>query len=308
MDAPDLMNAMTSLTLLVLAAGLGSRYGGLKQIDSVGPNGETILDYSIYDAIRAGFRKVVFVIRKDIEVEFKQAIGSRFRDSISVEYAFQELDNIPPGFTVPSGRTRPWGTAHAILAAANAIVEPFAVINADDFYGTNSYGILAQHLKSGTSVNAMVGFVLRNTLSNFGAVSRGLCQLGDMDLLQSIVELKRIELGRGCITNTEENGTAIPLSGDEIVSMNMWGFTPSIFEQLHQCFENFLVRSGSDIGSESYLPGAINELLSAKQVQVKVLFTPDSWCGVTYRGDRPSVVEHIGRLIHNGEYPERLWP
>ena len=302
------MNVMTSLTLLVLAAGLGSRYGGLKQIDPVGPNGETILDYSIYDAIRAGFRKVVFVIRKDIELAFEQAIGTRFRDSISVEYVFQELDNIPSGFYVPAGRTRPWGTAHAVLAAGNAIIEPFAVINADDFYGTNSYRILAQHLKSGTSVNAMVGFVLRNTLSDFGAVSRGLCQLGNMDLLQSIVELKRIEVDRGCIKSTEENGTPTPLTGDEIVSMNMWGFTPSIFEQLQQSFENFLVRSGSDIGSESYLPGAINELLAANQVQVKVLFTPDTWCGITYREDRPSVVEHIGRLIHSGEYPERLWP
>lgn len=308
MGSPGLMNAMTHPTLLVLAAGLGSRYGGLKQIDPIGPSGETILDYSIYDAIRAGFRKVVFVIRKDIEMPFKRTICPRFQDRIAVEYVFQELGSLPSGFSVPAGRSKPWGTTHAILAAANAISEPFAVINSDDFYGTNSYHLLAQHLRSKASMNVMVGFVLRNTLSEFGTVSRGLCQVDERSFLRRIVELRHIKNDHGCIRDTGNAGSAVPLTGNEIVSMNMWGFSPAIFGQLQECFRNFLVRSGSDTASESYLPGAINELLLADKVRVKVLSTSDPWCGITYREDRPAVVKTIGHLIHSGEYPGRLWP
>ncbi len=249
------MKPTTPPALLVLAAGMGNRYGGLKQIDPVGPGGETIIDYSIYDALRAGFGKVVFVIRKEIEQEFKQAVGARFEGHIAVEYVFQELDKLPPGFSVPAGRTKPWGTLHAILMAADAIGEPFAVINADDFYGSEGYRVLAQHLQSGTADYAMVGFVLRNTLSDFGAVSRGVCQVDNDDFLQGVVELTNIERDGVHARNTDSTGRITTLSGDEVVSMNMWGFTPHIFGQFREHFQKFLKLDGSDIQSESYLPG-----------------------------------------------------
>src|ERR1700733_1127777 len=301
------MNQIISPTLLVLAAGMGSRYGGLKQIDSVGPSGETIVDYSIYDALRAGFAKVVFVIRKDIEQSFRMTVGARFERHLDVEYVFQELDNLPPGFFVPAGRTKPWGTLHAVLAAADTVNEPFAVINADDFYGAESYRSLARYLQSDPLNYAMVGFVLRNTLSDFGPVSRGVCQVDGDGFLQNIVELTNIVRDGAHAMNTDATGRVTNLSGDEVVSMNIWGFTPHIFEQLREEFQKFLGRSGSDLSSESYLPSAVNDLVLAGRAHVKVLRTNDSWCGVTYREDHPHVVERISQLIRDGFYPKRLW-
>jgi dTDP-glucose pyrophosphorylase len=298
---------MNSPTLLVLAAGMGSRYGGLKQIDPVGPGGETIIDYSIYDALRAGFGKLVFVIRKDIEEPFKQVVGARFEKRVAVEYVFQELDKLPPGFAVPAGRTKPWGTTHAILMAADAISEPFAVINADDFYGAEGYRVLAQHLQSGTPDYAMVGFVLRNTLSDFGSVSRGVCTLTDDGLLKDVVELTSIERDGSHARNTDSAGLVTSLTGDEAVSMNMWGFIPRVFVQLREVFDEFLARNGTEMRSECYIPSAVNELVSSGQARVKILRTNDSWFGVTYRDDQPRVAESIRRHIHDGLYPEKLW-
>ncbi len=294
-------------SLLVLAAGMGSRYGGLKQMDPVGPGGETIIDYSVYDALRAGFGKLVFVIRKDIAQPFQQLIAARFESRVAVKYVLQELDKLPPGFSVPPGRTRPWGTAHAILMAAGVINEPFAVINADDFYGAESYRLLAQHLHSGTANYAMVGFSLRNTLSDFGTVSRGVCAVSPDGFLQSIVELKNIERDGRHARNTDPAGQVAALSGDEVVSMNLWGLTPRIFVQLGEQFHKFLQLHGSDLQSECYLPSAINELVPSGRARIKVLPTNDTWFGVTYREDRPRVVESISRLIHAGYYPDRLW-
>jgi UTP-glucose-1-phosphate uridylyltransferase len=301
------MKPTTDPALLVLAAGMGNRYGGLKQIDPVGLGGETIIDYSIYDALRAGFGKVVFVIRKDIEQTFKQAVGARFERHIAVEYVFQELDRLPLGFSVPIGRTRPWGTLHAVLMVADAISEPFAVINADDFYGSESYRVLAQHLQSGIADYAMVGFVLRNTLSDFGTVSRGVCKVDDNDLLQGVVELTNIERNGVHARNTDSTGRITTLSGDEVVSMNMWGFTPHIFGRFREHFQRFLRSNGSNIESEIYLPSTVNELVLAGQARVKVLRTNDSWAGVTYREDRSCVVQTIRRLTDRGDYPSRLW-
>lgn len=300
---------MTSPALLILAAGMGNRYGGLKQIDPIGPNGETILDYSVYDALRAGFGRLVFVIRKEIKHLFKEKIGARFAGRISVDYVFQELDTLPEGHSVPLGRTKPWGTAHAILMAAEAIREPFAVINADDFYGEQSFRALAQYLQSSAMSKdggyAMVGFTLRNTLSEFGAVARGVCQVDEKGYLESIVEMTSIERDDAGIHNID-SGHVIALTGSEVVSMNMWGFTPHIFGQLCAQFEGFLNQHGSELQSECYLPSAVNALVLTGQVQVKVLRTTDTWFGVTYRDDHKRVVESIRRLIQAGYYPNRL--
>jgi Nucleotidyl transferase len=302
------MKHTTSPTLLVLAAGMGSRYGRLKQIEPIGPAGETILDYSVYDALRAGFGKVIFVLRSEIEKPFRTTVGACFEKRIAVEYVFQEMDKLPPGFSAPAGRTKPWGTTHAVLMAAETIHEPFAVINADDFYGAESYLVLAQHLQPGTADYAMVGFILRNTLSDFGAVARGLCQVSRDGFLVGVVELTQIERDGAHIRNTDQAGAIARLTGDEIVSMNMWGFTPSVFAQLREEFQNFLQLNGSDTRSESYLPNTVNTMIQSRVARVKVLSTRDAWFGVTYREDHARVVENIGRLIRDGVYPERLWP
>ncbi len=302
------MSSASSPTLLVLAAGMGSRYGGLKQIDPVGPAGETIIDYSIFDALRAGFGKLVFVIRKDIEEAFRETVGARFEKRVDVDYVFQSLDAIPPGFTVPAGRTKPWGTTQAILLAADAIHEPFAAINADDFYGAESYRELARHLTSGSADYAMVGFVLRNTLSDFGSVARGVCQVSPDGFLNDIVELTKIERDDKGARNTDPSGNVTALTGDEPVSMNMWAFTPRVFEQLRVRFEQFLERSGADTKAECYIPMTVGELVHAGEARVNVLHSRDSWFGVTYREDRPRVVEDIRALIATGAYPEKLWP
>jgi hypothetical protein len=301
------MKWMTSPTLLVLAAGMGSRYGGLKQIDPIGPHGETIMDYSIFDALRVGFSKVVFVIRKEIEQPFKEIIGARFEKHVTVEYVFQELDKLPAGYSVPAGRTKPWGTTHAILMATDAIHEPFAAINADDFYGAEGYRVLAQHLTSDALNYAMVGFVLRNTLSDFGTVARGVCKVNCDSYLESIVELTNIEREGEFVRNTNSEGRVTRLTGNEVVSLNMWGFAPQIFEQLRDYFQSFLELHSSDTQLECYLPSAVNTFVRDGRARVKILPTTDSWFGVTYREDRSRVVDSIDRLIHDGRYPESLW-
>jgi UTP-glucose-1-phosphate uridylyltransferase len=298
---------MTKPTLLVLAAGMGSRYGGLKQIDPVGPSGETIIDYSIYDAMRAGFGKLVFVIRKDIEKDFREIVGKHFEKRIAVEYAFQELDKLPAGFSLPAGRTKPWGTTHAILMAENVINENFAAINADDFYGQNAYKVLAQHLTSGTPDYAMVGFILKNTLSDFGSVARGVSRTDANNYLTNIVEMLTITRDGSGAKNTGADGTITQLSGEEAVSMNFWGFTPALFPQLKTAFEAFLKKSGGEQKSECYIPATVGELVTGGQAKCKVLRSPDSWFGVTYREDRPTVVESIRKLVAAGNYPEKLW-
>jgi len=296
-----------SATLLVLAAGMGSRYGGLKQIDPVGPAGETIIDYSIFDAMRAGFDKLVFVIRKDIEADFREAVGTRFEKRIAVEYVFQELSKLPAGFSVPAGRTKPWGTTHAILMAENVIKENFAAINADDFYGQNAYKVLAQHLTSGTKDYAMVGFILKNTLSTFGSVARGVSRVDASNYLTHIVEMMKIEPDDSGAKNTEADGSITKLTGDEAVSMNFWGFTPALFPQLKVEFEKFLKKAGGEQKSECYIPATVGELVTNGLAKVKVLRSPDAWFGVTYREDRPHVVKGIQQLIKRGDYPARLW-
>lgn len=298
---------MSSPTLLIMAAGMGSRYGGLKQIDSIGPGGLTILDYSIFDALRAGFGKIVFVIRKDIEKAFHEAIGSRFEAHLPVEYVFQEIDSLPPGFAVPAGRTKPWGTTHAVLMAAEVIHEPFAVINADDFYGAEGYQVLARHLASGTHEDAMVGFILRETLSDFGSVARGVCRCNPKGYLDGIEELTCIERVGDHARNTDGKGQVTSLTGDETVSMNMWGFTPRVFPQLRQLFEEFLDCNGTDLKAECYLPKAVNRLVAEGQVRVKVLRSRSAWFGVTYREDRPCVSHAIGSLVEADSYPRKLW-
>lgn len=294
-------------TLLVLAAGMGSRYGGLKQIDPVGPNGETIIDYSIFDAMRAGFGKLVFVIRKDIEQTFREVVGARFEKRIAVEYVYQELDKLPAGYPVPAGRTKPWGTTHAILMAEGVIKEPFAAINADDFYGRNAYAVLAQHLTGGTPDYAMVGFTLKNTLSDHGSVARGVSQVDAHNYLTHIVEMTKIERDGGAARNTSGDGRITKLTGEEPVSMNFWGFTPKLFPQLNAAFGKFMKQFGGEQNSECLIPATIGELVATGQAKCKVLRSPDSWFGVTYREDRPVVVESIGRLIARGDYPEKLW-
>jgi len=286
---------------------MGNRYGGLKQIDPVGPAGETIIDYSIYDALRSGFGKLVFVIRRDIEEQFREIVGARFEKRVAVDYVFQALEDIPPRFTVPAGRAKPWGTTQAILLAEGVIHEPFAAINADDFYGAGGYRELARHLTSGSPDYAMVGFVLRNTLSDFGSVARGVCQVAGDGYLQHIVELTKIERDANGARNTDAAGNVTELSGDEPVSMNMWGFTPRVFDQLRERFEKFLEGSAGDLKAECFIPNTVGELVQSGLARVKVLHSRDSWFGVTYREDRPRVVESIRRLIANGLYPESLW-
>lgn len=298
---------MTKPTLLVLAAGMGSRYGGLKQIDPVGPGGETIMDYSIYDALRAGFGKIVFVIRRDIEQAFKETVGAKFEKRAPVEYVFQALDNLPQGFSLPAGRIKPWGTGHAMLAAADVIREPFAAINADDFYGADSFIALGKHLRSGTADYAMIGFTLRNTLSEHGSVARGECKVGADGFLTGVTELTKIEKDGSAAKYTDASGKVHPLTGNEPVSMNMWGFTPSLFPYLQEHFVSFLKTRADDPKSELYIPTVVNALIAAKQARCKLLNTTSTWFGVTYREDRPMVVEGIQKLVQAGEYPEKLW-
>ena len=298
---------MVSPTLLVLAAGMGSRYGGLKLVEPVGPSGESILDYSISDARRAGFGRVVLVIRKGIEMQVKEGLGNRFEKHFTLEYVFQEVNKLPPGFHAPAGRARPWGTTHAILMAAGAIHEPFAVINVDDFYGGESYRALAHYLQSGTTDYATVGLVLRNTLSEFGTVARGVCDVENDGYLKGILELKNIEREGGHAKDIDAEGRETKLTGSETVSMNMWGFTPAVFPQLAEQFENFLEVHGSSLEAECFVPNSVNNLILTGQARVKVLRCADSWFGMTYREDHSRAVDRIRHLIEEGHYPKKLW-
>ncbi len=307
-------NIMNKPELVVLAAGIGSRYGGLKQIEPVGPDGEIIIDYSIYDAIRAGFNRVVFVIRRDIADIFRETIGQRFESRIDVAYAFQEQDDLPEGLRLPPGRTKPWGTGHAVLAARHAVRGPFAVINADDFYGQDSYRIVASALSGLTAPvpavprYVLVGFPLRNTLSDFGHVSRGICTCGARHQLCRIEELTHIEReGLSAIHRDPASGHTVRLTGDELVSMNMWGFTPDLFARLQRLFCDFLADRAGDLKAEFYLPAAVDRMIQAKETECLVQTTVSTWAGVTYREDRALLQAFIVKLIEQGCYPSPLW-
>ena len=285
-----------------MAAGMGSRYGGLKQLDPVGPSGETIIDYSVYDAIRSGFNKIVFIIRKDFEKEFRSQITDKYQDRIKVEFAFQDLNDLPQGFTCPEGRIKPWGTGHAILTASELIQEPFVAINGDDFYGYESFKIVADYYQGEGATFSMVAFQLDKTLSEFGGVTRGLCTVRT-DLLDTVIEtgdLMRIEDG---ISSDRE----IELDGSEPVSMNVWGFTPDLFKHLKAMFIDFLDKEGSEMKSEYLIPTVVNNLIRSGQKQVHVLRTSSKWFGVTYKDDKPFVSDQIQLLVDNDIYPNQLF-
>ena len=302
---------MNSVTLLVLAAGMGSRYGGLKQLDAVGPNGETVIDYSVFDAIRAGFKKVVFIIREDFKKEFQSSIGNKFQSQIEVEYAYQKLEVLPPGYSLPQDREKPWGTGHAILSAKQVVNEPFAVINADDFYGKLAYQKIFQYLStvsidSSPSRFCMVGYPLINTLSEFGSVSRGICIVSDQNKLESVNELTSIQKIENEIVNEAEFQKRQVLSGDEVVSMNMWGFTPQLFSQLEKLFSEFLSENIDNLSSEFYIPFAVDNLIQSNIATVEVLETTEQWFGVTYKEDKSYVQSAVCNLIKSGEYPSKI--
>ena len=300
-----------SPALVVLAAGMGSRYGGLKQMDPMGPNGETVLDYSVFDAIRAGFSKVVFVIREDFAEAFKTSVGSKFADQVEVAYAFQKLDDLPEGYSVPEGRDKPWGTAHAILAARDEIDRPFAVINADDFYGADAYQQAASFLTSNHPIEskahyALVGYLIVNTLSDHGAVNRGICQTKNGLLMgvEEVVDISRKDTdlieGRGL------SGATCQIEEDVIVSMNLWAFPESFLNELMNHFTHFLAEHGKEETSECYIPTVIDDLVQRGVADCHVLETSSSWFGVTYPEDKPHVVASIQSLIDSGEYPTPL--
>lgn len=298
-------------TLLILAAGMGSRYGGLKQLDAMGPSGEVVLDYSVFDAIRAGFGKVVFVIRRDFEEQFRTQVGAKFGDRIQVDYAFQDIHDLPAGFTLPEGRTKPWGTAHAILAAESVVHEPFLMINADDFYGRDAFAKIAANLTApraddGKSHYSMVGFYLKNTLSEHGSVSRGVCSVSSDGFLSSVTERTKIFKTASGAENRETD-PPLPLTGEEVVSMNFFGFTPDIFVRLRAAFTEFLTANGQDLKAECYAPKVVDDLIQAGKADVTVLESNDSWFGVTYPEDKDDVVASIRALVASGAYPESLW-
>lgn len=295
-------------TLLVLAAGMGSRYGGLKQLDGVGPHGETIMDYSIYNAIKAGFGKVVFVIRKDFEKDFNEKILSKYKGHIPLEVAFQSLDDVPEGFVVPEGRTKPWGTNHAIRAARNVVNEPFAVVNADDFYGREAFVEIAERLSQGHDDYSMVAFHVGNTMTENGTVSRGVCTVDDKGNLSTVVERTAIGFdGNHDICFTDEDGKEQYLDPMTPVSMNLWGFNPDYFEFSEREFVKFLEARGKELKSEFYIPAVVDTLIKNGEKSVKVLTTPSQWFGVTYAEDRPGVVERLAALHAAGEYPDKLF-
>lgn len=298
-------------TLVILAAGMGSRYGGLKQIDPIGPSGETILDYSVYDAIRAGFDKVIFIIRKDIEHDFKDVFVKKLEKYIEIDWVFQELDKLPKGFEVPQGRTKPWGTGHAVMMVADKVNEPFAVLNADDFYGAEAFKTLADFFTSQQNEHkhdyAMVAYELANTLSDFGSVSRGICQTNEEGYLESVKERTKIQRNTKGIHDTEANGILFPLEEDTLVSMNFWGFYPSLFGHIEQEFVNFLKSDQDHSRSEFYIPSIVDNLIKSEKEKVKVLRNPGQWFGITYQEDKPLVKKKILELISLGVYPENLW-
>ena len=296
-----------------MAAGMGSRYGGLKQIDPIGPHGEIIIDYSIFDAMRAGFEQVVFVIRRDLEEAFREKIGSKVEKRVKTSYVFQDLHNVPAGFSVPEERKKPWGTGHAVLSCQDVVTSPFAVINADDFYGLGAFQSLEGYLQQaydqdGQYDACMVGYILRNTLSAFGSVARGVCQIDPNGFLTGIQERTRIEKDGQDARYTENGVEWHCLSGDSLVSMNMFGFTPGFFKELEQRFPIFLEKNADQIlKAEFFLPDVVNALLQEGKLRVKVLPTPDRWYGVTYPADRPFVQDAVRQMVSEGLYPENLW-
>ncbi len=298
-------------TLFVLAAGMGSRYGGLKQLDPLGPNGETIMDYSIYDAIKSGFGKVVFVIRKDFEQEFRDKILSKYEGHIPVDVVFQAIDNLPEGYTCPADRTKPWGTNHAVLMGKDAIKEPFAVINADDFYGRNAFEVMARELsrpRDRKGDYCMVGFRVGNTMTDNGSVARGVCTTDAEGNLTGVVERTAISYDKDKrIVFTDENGQEQTLDPQTPVSMNLWGFTPDYFDYSEREFKHFLDRDLNTPKSEFFIPLCIDALIHNGEATVKVLDTDSRWFGVTYAADRPGVVEKFAELHRNGEYPDKLF-
>ena len=293
---------MIDITLLVMAAGMGSRYGGLKQLDTIGPNGETIIDYSVYDAIEAGFNKVVFIIRQEFENEFKERISEKYTGKIQVEFVFQELHSLPDSFFCPKKRVKPWGTGHAILSATDFINSPFVVINGDDYYGRESFKIVADYYRGGVDGFSMVAFQLDKTLSIFGGVTRGLCTVkgGKLD---TVIETNNLQkTGNGVSSDRD-----IALDGTEPVSMNMWGFTPILFKYLKEKFVEFLKENGTDLKSEFLIPSVINEIIQTGEEPVQVLRSDSKWFGVTYKDDKPYVMGEIKKLINAGAYPIKLF-
>ena len=300
-------------TLVIMAAGMGSRYGGLKQIDPVGPNGEIIMEYSIYDAIKAGFSKVVFIIKKEIEDTFREVIGKKVEGLVDVEYVYQKIDNLPQGFNVPEGRVKPWGTGHAVLSAKDAVKTPFAVINADDFYGANTYKLLNDFLASNEDAQdkykyCMVGFVIENTLTENGHVARGVCNVDKEGNLIDIHERTKIMKFGDETKYTEDDQNWVVIPKRSIVSMNTWGFNQSIFKELEEGFPTFLKNSKDNIvKAEYFLPTVVDNLIKAKKADVKVLSTTDKWYGVTYQEDKPIVKKSIGEMVLTQKYPQLLW-
>lgn len=296
-------------TLLVLAAGMGSRYGGNKQLDEVGPSGETIIDYSIYDAIRAGFGKIVFVIRRDIEEQVKERFVERLRGKIEVDYVFQEITNLPEGVAVSPERQKPWGTSHAILVTKDKIKEPFGVINADDYYGVESFRILRDFLVNDTDPNnyCIVGYKLGNTLSDHGHVNRGVCKVDDKGFLVNIVETRQIEKTKSGAVAPGPDGGSLQFTGNEVVSMNLWGFKPACFDFLAKEFKDFINRSGMDLKSELDIPTSVDKFVKSGEISIQILMSNERWFGVTYREDKPFVVENIRKMIRDSVYPARIY-
>lgn len=297
-------------TLIVLAAGMGSRYGGIKQIDAVGPNGETIIDYSVFDALRAGFGKVVFVIRKDIEKDFREVFGKNFDDKVPYELVFQELDNLPSGIKCPADRVKPWGTAHAVWVCRNVVKEPFAVINADDFYGAESFKVLAKELMS-PNLNEgeyfMVGYRLGNTLSDEGSVSRGICAVDAKSNLSEVVERTHIVRVNDKVMYKDANGELVAVDEKSLVSMNFWGFTPNFFGHIDSMLNEFLSGSLANPKAEFYIPTVVNALIKSGKATCNVLPTGSQWFGVTYPGDKPIVASSLAKLVSKGIYPSPLF-
>jgi dTDP-glucose pyrophosphorylase len=296
-------------TLLVLAAGMGSRYGGNKQLDEVGPSGETIIDYSIFDAIRAGFGKIVFVIRRDIEDQVKERFVDKLQGKIEVDYVFQEITNLPEGVKVSPDRSKPWGTSHAILVTESKIREPFGVINADDFYGAESFRILRDFLVSDKEPNnyCIVGYKLGNTLSEHGTVNRGVCRAGEDGFLSNIVETRLIEKTKDGARAPGPDGKTEHFTGNEIVSMNLWGFKPSCYNYLGKEFRNFIDNSGMDLKSELDIPTSVDKFVKNGEITIQILMSNERWFGVTYREDKPFVVDSIRNMIRKGIYPARIY-
>ena len=291
-------------TLVVLAAGMGSRYGGLKQVDPVGPSGEAILDYSVFDAIRGGFGKVVFIIRKDFEAEFKEKVGSKYEGMIPVDYCFQDLNDLPEPYKVPEGRTKPWGTAHATRSARSIVKEPFAVINADDFYGRDAFAKLGAFLSEAKPMQfAMVGYKLELTLSENGSVARGVCKVAEDGALESVTEMTKLVRAGDTAENQEDSANPVKVPLDARVSMNLWGFSPELFDELERRFPEWLAENGAKEKSEWYIPFVVDELIREGKATCKVLPTESSWFGVTYREDKPFVMAEIKKLVDAGEYP-----